>query len=29
MPPEPRPYEMNIEDPDGNVLLFWGHVQVK
>ena len=26
---DPNVSEMNIEDPDGNVLLFWGHVQVK
>jgi len=23
---DPHVYEMNVEDPDGNVLMFWGHV---
>jgi hypothetical protein len=23
---DPNVYEMNVEDPDGNVLMFWGHV---
>ena len=23
---DPNVYEMNVEDPDGNVLVFWGHV---
>lgn len=23
---DPQVYEMVVEDPDGNVLLFWGHV---
>ena len=24
---DPHVYEMNIEDPDGNVLMFWGHIR--
>jgi catechol 2,3-dioxygenase-like lactoylglutathione lyase family enzyme len=24
---DPHVYEMNVEDPDGNVLMFWGHVE--
>jgi catechol 2,3-dioxygenase-like lactoylglutathione lyase family enzyme len=24
---DPHVYEMDVEDPDGNVLMFWGHVQ--
>ena len=23
---DPNVYEMNVEDPDGNILMFWGHV---
>ena len=23
---DPNVYEMDVEDPDGNVLMFWGHV---
>jgi uncharacterized glyoxalase superfamily protein PhnB len=23
---DPHVYEMNVEDPDGNLLMFWGHV---
>jgi hypothetical protein len=23
---DPYAYEMNVEDPDGNVLMFWGNV---
>ncbi len=23
---DPKVYEMNVEDPDGNVLMFWGHM---
>jgi predicted lactoylglutathione lyase len=24
---DPHVYEMSIDDPDGNVLMFWGHIQ--
>jgi hypothetical protein len=24
---DPHVYEMDVEDPDSNVLMFWGHVQ--
>jgi catechol 2,3-dioxygenase-like lactoylglutathione lyase family enzyme len=23
---DPHVYELNVEDPDGNVLMFWGHM---
>ena len=23
---DPHVYELNVEDPDGNVLMFWGHI---